>query len=225
MKSFIKKNIKFIIVIVICITCSVLTTFATDYLFNSNEVKYNNTTSGIQAGDVQGAIDELYACASNYAAYNQRLTSAENTIGNGSLTTTSQNLIGAVNGLNDQIGNKVNTSAIANNLTTTGAGYVLDARQGKTLNDKFANVVYFKTVKIPKATAGTSWSPTSRSIGSTQSIFGVAESKFVSAMIYDSNFSPSANAIIGTYAGNVYVASTQSTTLSSDCYVKVGYIK
>ena len=104
MKSFIKKNIRFIIIIVICITCSVLTTFATDYLFNSNEVYYNNTTSGIQADKVQGAIDELYACASNYAAYNQRLTSAETTIGSGSLTTTSQNLIGAVNGLNEQIG-------------------------------------------------------------------------------------------------------------------------
>ena len=103
MKSFIKKNIKFIIIVVICITCSVLTTFATDYLFNSSEVYYNNATSGIQADKVQGAIDELYACASNYAAYNQRLTSAENTIGSGSLTTTSQNLIGAVNELNDSL--------------------------------------------------------------------------------------------------------------------------
>ena len=102
MKSFIKKNIKFIIVVVICITCSVLTTFATDYLFNSSEVYYNNTTSGIQADKVQGAIDELYACASNYAAYNQRLTNAENTIGSGSLTTTSQNLIGAVNEINSK---------------------------------------------------------------------------------------------------------------------------
>lgn len=32
--------------------------------------------------------------------------------------------------------NKVNTSDIANNLTTTAGGKVLDARQGKTLNDK-----------------------------------------------------------------------------------------
>ena len=104
MKSFIKKNIRFIIIVVICITCSVLTTFATTTLFNSSEVYYNNATSGIQADKVQGAIDELYACASNYAAYNQRLTSAETTIGSGSLTTTSQNLIGAVNGLNEQIG-------------------------------------------------------------------------------------------------------------------------
>ena len=77
MKTFIKKNIRFIIIVVICITCSVLTTFATTTLFNSSEVYYNNTTSGIQADKVQGAIDELYACASNYAAYNQRLTAVE----------------------------------------------------------------------------------------------------------------------------------------------------
>ena len=80
MKSFIKKNIRFIIIVVICITCSVLTTFATTTLFNSSEVYYNNTTSGIQADKVQGAIDELYACASNYAAYNQRLTAVESQI-------------------------------------------------------------------------------------------------------------------------------------------------
>ena len=103
MKTFIKKNIRFIIIVVICITCSVLTTFATTTLFNSSEVYYNNTTSGIQADKVQGAIDELYACASNYAAYNQRLTSAENTIGSGSFTTTSQNLIGAVNEVNGKV--------------------------------------------------------------------------------------------------------------------------
>ena len=80
MKTFIKKNIRFIIIVVICITCSVLTTFATTTLFNSSEVYYNNTTSGIQADKVQGAIDELYACASNYAAYNQRLTAVESQI-------------------------------------------------------------------------------------------------------------------------------------------------
>ena len=117
MKSFIKKNIRFIIIVVICITCSVLTTFATDYLFNSSEVYYNNTTSGIQADKVQGAIDELYACASNYAAYNQRLTSAESTIGSGSLTTTSQNLIGAVNEVNLKI-RKKNFNVSATNATT-----------------------------------------------------------------------------------------------------------
>ena len=43
-----------------------------------------------------------------------------------------------ITSLSGQIGNKVNTSAIANNLTTTAAGSVLDARQGKALNDSLA---------------------------------------------------------------------------------------
>ena len=132
MKS-IKNNIKFIIVIVISVITSSITTLATNYLFNSNEVSYDNTISGIKQDNVQGAIDELYACTSNYAAYNTRLTNAETKIGTGSLTTTSNTLIGGINELNS---NKINTSAIANNLTTTASGSVLDARQGKTLKDE-----------------------------------------------------------------------------------------
>lgn len=57
-------------------------------------------------------------------------------LGNGTPT-------GAIAALNTELGTtkqalttKVNTSDIANNLTTTTEGKVLDARQGKTLNDK-----------------------------------------------------------------------------------------
>ena len=49
-----------------------------------------------------------------------------------------------VAGLTEQINQKVDTSDIANNLTTTTAGKVLDARQGKILNDKFGSY-YNKT--------------------------------------------------------------------------------
>lgn len=41
--------------------------------------------------------------------------------------------------LNSALTNKVNTSDIANNLTTTASGKVLDARQGKVLNDNVTN--------------------------------------------------------------------------------------
>lgn len=53
------------------------------------------------------------------------------TIGGGTLS-------GAISTLNS---GKINTSAIANNLTTTASGYVLDARQGKALNDKITKNV------------------------------------------------------------------------------------
>ena len=43
-----------------------------------------------------------------------------------------------------QLDTKLAKSSVVNNLTTTAAGNVLDARQGKTLNDKFSNM--FKIV-------------------------------------------------------------------------------
>lgn len=44
--------------------------------------------------------------------------------------------------LKTSLTNKLNTSAIANDLTTTTAGYVLDARQGKELNRRMGAKVY-----------------------------------------------------------------------------------
>jgi len=76
---------------------------------------------------------------------NKSLGSAASRNATSSITSGSTDLIesGAVSSLNQTLetalGNKVNTSAIANNLTTTTAGKVLDARQGKALNDSKAN--------------------------------------------------------------------------------------
>ena len=114
MKEYLKSEIKHIpLILILFILFYGITTLATTTLFNSNEVKYNNTTSGIQSDKVQGAIDELYACASNYGAYNTRLTNTENKIGSGSLTTTSNTLIGGVNELNSKITAKVFDNNIA----------------------------------------------------------------------------------------------------------------
>ena len=83
MIKYIKDNLKTLpFIVIVFIMLYGIVTLADAYLFNSNEVRYNNSESGIQSGDVQGAIDELYACASNYAAYNNRLTTAETNIGN-----------------------------------------------------------------------------------------------------------------------------------------------
>ena len=111
MKQYLKNEIKHIpLVLILFILFYGITTLATTTLFNSSEVKYNNTTSGIQSDKVQGAIDELYACASNYGAYNTRLTNTENTIGTGSLTTTNKTLIGGVNELNGKLTKKISKS-------------------------------------------------------------------------------------------------------------------
>ena len=138
MKEYLKSEIKHIpLVLILFILFYGITTLATTTLFASSEVKYNNTTSGIQSDKVQGAIDELYACASNYGAYNTRLTNTENTIGTGSLTTTSQTLIGGVNELNDyltqhqDISGKVSgpSSSTNNNVA------IFDGTGGKTIKD------------------------------------------------------------------------------------------
>ena len=96
MKLFIKNNIKFIIVIVICLIGSSITTLATNYIFNSNEVSYDNTESGLHADEVQGAIDEVFQYATDYSDIKTK-------IGTGTLNTTSNTLIGGVNELNGKL--------------------------------------------------------------------------------------------------------------------------
>ena len=104
MKDYFKSELKHIPMMLLLIVLFYGTTaLADNYLFNSNEVEYDNSTSNISSSNVQGAIDELYTSANNFATYNTRLQGIEDTIGSGTLNTTSQNLIGAVNGLNDHL--------------------------------------------------------------------------------------------------------------------------
>lgn len=42
------------------------------------------------------------------------------------------------------VATKFNAANVVNNLTTTASGYALDARQGKTLNDKVDNKFYYR---------------------------------------------------------------------------------
>ena len=81
MIKYIKNVAKHIpMILILLILIHVIVTYAANYLFNSNEVKYDNNNSSIQSDNVQGAIDELYACASSYSDFNTRLTSAEDKI-------------------------------------------------------------------------------------------------------------------------------------------------
>ena len=76
-----KERIVFIIVVILVVNeTGVMAIYAITTLFASNIVSYDNSISHVQSGNVQGAIDELYACASDYDAYNTRLTSVENKI-------------------------------------------------------------------------------------------------------------------------------------------------
>lgn len=52
------------------------------------------------------------------------------------------------------VATKLNASAVVNNLTTTNPGYVLDARQGKTLNDQITTLTNVTKYNFTSATVG-----------------------------------------------------------------------
>lgn len=66
--------------------------------------------------------------------------------------------------IKNSLANKLNTSSVVNNLLTTAAGYALDARQGKALDDKITalngkivkKTVTFTGTIAPKSTVSVS---------------------------------------------------------------------
>lgn len=76
-------------------------------------------------------IDTSLSTTSTNAVQNKAIATAVN----GKANTTHTHEISEVTNLQTNLNNKVNTSDIANNLTTTASGKVLDAKQGKALKD------------------------------------------------------------------------------------------
>lgn len=76
-------------------------------------------------------IDSALDVTSSNAVENQAIAIAVN----GKANISHSHAISDVTNLQSSLDNKVNTSDIANNLTTTTSGKVLDARQGKALKD------------------------------------------------------------------------------------------
>ena len=76
-------------------------------------------------------IDTSLSTTSTNAVQNKAIATAVN----GKANTTHTHSISDVTTLQTNLNAKVNTSDIANNLTTTASGKVLDARQGKALKD------------------------------------------------------------------------------------------
>ena len=78
-KSWFNNKVLFIISLAIMFFSSIVSAFAvSSYLYNSNEVSFNNASStSISSSNVQGAIDELYADAHNYSEMNTRVSTLE----------------------------------------------------------------------------------------------------------------------------------------------------
>lgn len=68
MKKIWDKNIKILLlIIVVVIIVSSATYAATTYLYESNTIGYDNTSSGLLANNVQAALDELYGRSTDYS--------------------------------------------------------------------------------------------------------------------------------------------------------------
>ena len=78
-----KKYIFLIISIIVMIIMSISTSYAvTNYIFNSNDVSYSNTSSGLTSDNVQSAISELYTNATDYSLIDTRVSTIESHIKN-----------------------------------------------------------------------------------------------------------------------------------------------
>lgn len=80
--------------------------------------------------------------------------------------------------LYDGLGSKVNTSDVANNLTTTASGKVLDARQGTALNTEISNTKLYSLAKFvgePHSSNSTAWQfPVTLNAGTTYYVKHIA---------------------------------------------------
>ena len=76
-KKILKRNVLFVIFLVLVIALTAGITYsASTYLYNSNVIGYDNTSSGLDSTDVQGALDEIYDtcvnstnCPNGYTQY------------------------------------------------------------------------------------------------------------------------------------------------------------
>lgn len=78
-----KKKEKIMIItlfIAAIILSSSISIFATTCIFNSVDVSYDNSNSGLTSTNVQASLDELYGHCTDYTAIDQRLTSVENSL-------------------------------------------------------------------------------------------------------------------------------------------------
>ena len=62
-----EKIIYFILICVAVTFLSCVSTYATNYLYNSGDVSYDNTKTGLKSNNVQGAMEELYEHATDYS--------------------------------------------------------------------------------------------------------------------------------------------------------------
>ena len=73
------ENTKLVIVFILAVfVSSFINALASGTLFDSSEVVYDNYNTGMNQSTVQGAVDDLYAAATDYSNLSSRVTTLEN---------------------------------------------------------------------------------------------------------------------------------------------------
>jgi len=102
-----------------------VTAYATSYLYNSDDVSYDNTTSGISATNVQDAIDQLYTSSNNYSSINTRVTEIETRLGK--VSPDSYVDIGSYTSANNAYTTPCDGYLFVYNASSSQAGYIMFA--------------------------------------------------------------------------------------------------
>ncbi len=77
MQNIWKKNAKLMLILLLDIVIISGATYAATTMYESNTVGYDNTSSGLNSTNVQGALDELYGAATDYTDVIARLSALE----------------------------------------------------------------------------------------------------------------------------------------------------
>ena len=134
MKEFIKKNIKMIVIVIGILSLTGIVAYATGtYVFESTDVRFDNTNTEITAGDVQGALEEVYHHVTDY-------NDIKDQIGNSTLTTTNQTLTGGINEVNSKIAKSADT--IVSNIAGVKSALSAFASQMQIGDAKLVRIVH-----------------------------------------------------------------------------------
>lgn len=114
-----------------------------DVPYNENVEEYNNTIGNVELDTedktIKGAINEVKNNLDNIKE-NEQINAAD--ISN--LKTSVANNAQSIGDINSQMNDKANKDTIVNNCNTTEEGFILDARQGKTLYDMLNRIIIKK---------------------------------------------------------------------------------
>ena len=108
--KYVGNNIRIILMVAVGVILGEVVVHATETLFESSEVSYDNSNSSLNSGNVQDALDELYGCATEYTDMETRISSLEsNSIVETIIITPNMDVVTSVNQL---YGNKIGNFCI-----------------------------------------------------------------------------------------------------------------